>query len=333
MSKRGNISIFVPHIGCPHMCSFCDQRTISGAKSAPTAECTENVCKEASEHLKKCNMTGEIAFFGGSFTAIPREYMLSLLKAAEKYVDGEYITGIRLSTRPDAIDEEILDILAQNKVSAIELGVQSMDDNVLTLNRRGHTVQDVYNAVHLIRSHPHKFELGLQMMPGLYGDTPDGAIETAKKIAALKPDTSRIYPTLVIEGTHLAQLYHEGKYKPLSLDTAVEICSEILEMFTKCGINVIRVGLHDSEELKDSLVAGPYHPAMREKCESYIMFKNISSCLKEHEKGEVEIIISPKDRSKFAGQKKENLIKWKNEGFTFKIHESADIEPLGFKII
>lgn len=331
--RRGNISIFVPHIGCPHMCSFCDQRTISGAKTAPTAEYTERVCAEALEHFKKCGMTGEIAFFGGSFTAIPREYMLSLLTAAEKYVDGEYITGIRLSTRPDAIDEEILDILAQNRVTAIELGVQSMDDNVLKLNRRGHTVQDVYDAVSKIRSHEHKFELGLQLMPGLYGDTPSGAIESAKKIAAIKPDTSRIYPTIVIEGTHLSELYHEGKYEPLSLDEAVEVCSEILEMFTKCGINVIRVGLHDSEELKDRLAAGPYHPAMREKCESYIMYKNITSALKGHEKGRVEIKISPKDRSRFTGQKKENLIKWQKAGYTFNIHESSDIEHLGFKII
>lgn len=329
--RRGNVSIFVPHIGCPHMCSFCDQRTISGAKTAPTAEYTEKVCAEASENFKRRSMTGEIAFFGGSFTAIPREYMLSLLKAAEKYVDGEYITGIRLSTRPDAIDREILDILSENRVTAIELGVQSMDERVLMLNRRGHTAEDVVKATKLIREYP--FELGHQVMPGLYGDTPEGALKTAKKIVELAPDTSRIYPTLVIEGTRLAELYHEGLYEPMSVETAVEVCSEILELFTENNINVIRVGLHDSEELKGKLAAGPYHPAMREKCESLIMYKNISKAIQGREKGIINIAISLRDRSRFVGQKRENLIKWESLGYTFEIEERSDIAPMGFVLL
>ncbi len=329
--KRGNVSIFVPHIGCPHMCSFCDQRTISGAKTAPTPEYTEKVCSEALQHFKSCNMTGEIAFFGGSFTAIPKDYMLSLLNAAKKYVDYEHITGIRLSTRPDAIDNEILDILSTNCVTSIELGVQSMDETVLLLNGRGHTAQDVYNATRLIREYPYKFKLGHQIMPGLYGDTPDGAIKTAEKIVKLRPDEARIYPTVVIEGTKLAELYHSGKYKPLDLDTAVKVCAEILKMFSSAGINVIRVGLHDSEELKEKFAAGPYHPAMREKCESYIMYTEVTAALEGRKKGETEIIISPKDRSRFVGQKRENLIKWDKQGYTFNIKEDAGKGHLEFE--
>ena len=177
--KKGNISLFIPHLGCPHKCSFCNQNTITGKQTQPGADDVRAAVETA---LKKKNYDYEIAFFGGSFTAIDREYMLSLLKAAYDYVKDGRVNGIRISTRPDCIDEEVLDILKKYGVTSIELGAQSMDDEVLRANFRGHTAEDVENASRLIKSYG--FELGLQMMTGLYLDTDEKAVETAKKLIA-----------------------------------------------------------------------------------------------------------------------------------------------------
>ncbi|MBR7061045.1 MAG: radical SAM protein [Eubacterium sp.] len=192
--KKGNISIFVPHLGCPKQCSFCNQKTITGKQNQPTPEDVEKALETA---LKRRGYEYEIAFFGGSFTAIDRQYMISLLEAAFPYIENGSVKGIRISTRPDCIDTETLDILKKYGVSSIELGAQSMDDEVLQANLRGHTAKDVENASKLIKEYG--FELGLQMMTGLYKDTDEKAIETAKKIIALKPETVRIYPTVVLK--------------------------------------------------------------------------------------------------------------------------------------
>ena len=215
--KKGNISIFVPHLGCPCQCSFCNQKTITGQANQPTPQDVDKAVKTA---LKSKGFDYEIAFFGGSFTAIDREYMISLLKAANKYIKSNEVKGIRISTRPDCIDEEILDLLKEYGVTSIELGAQSMDDEVLLANRRGHTAKDVENASELIKSYG--FELGLQMMTGLYKDSEEKAIKTAEKIIALSPQTVRIYPTVVLKGTYLADLYLSGEsvsYTHLTLPT------------------------------------------------------------------------------------------------------------------
>ena len=231
--KKGNISIFVPHLGCPCQCSFCNQKTITGQANQPTPQDVDKAVKTA---LKSKGFDYEIAFFGGSFTAIDREYMISLLKAANKYIKSNEVKGIRISTRPDCIDEEILDLLKEYGVTSIELGAQSMDDEVLLANRRGHTAKDVENASELIKSYG--FELGLQMMTGLYKDSEEKAIKTAEKIIALSPQTVRIYPTVVLKGTYLADLYLSGEYKPLNADESAQLCAKLVLLFEKNNIKI-----------------------------------------------------------------------------------------------
>ena len=265
--KHSNISLFIPHVGCPHMCSFCDQRTISGAQHLPDGNEVREVCRKALGEVKSPENT-EIAFFGGSFTAVPRDYMLELLSAASEFVGEGRFSGIRCSTRPDCIDSEVLGILKQYGVTAIELGAQSMSDEVLSANERGHSSDDVRRACGLIREGD--FELGLQMMTGLYGSTPDTDRATAAEIAALRPDTVRIYPVVVLKGTKLAELFERGEYVLTPFDDMVKLCAELMGMFISEDIRVIKCGLHASEFVEQDMVAGYYHPAFRELCEMYI---------------------------------------------------------------
>ena len=198
--KHSNISIFVPHAGCPHQCSFCNQKTISGAQYAPTADDVHRICRQALNEVrdkKNC----EIAFFGGSFTAINRGYMTSLLEAAKCYIGAEGFRGVRISTRPDFIDRDILELLRSYGVTSIELGAQSMKNHVLEANERGHTAEDVYNASALIREYG--FELGLQMMVGLYRSSVYDERKTTDRIMKIHPDTVRIYPVVVLKGLSL----------------------------------------------------------------------------------------------------------------------------------
>ena len=202
--KRSNISVFVPHLGCPHNCSFCDQKAISGHSGVPTAEEIGLAVAAAVSSGRLDAANSEIAFFGGSFTAIDRSLMVSLLSSGYEQVKRHRLHGIRISTRPDAIDEEILEILLRFGVTSIELGAQSMDDEVLRLNMRGHTAQDVVNASKMIRERG--ISLGLQMMTGLYGSTAEKDKKTAERLAELYPDTMRIYPTVVMKNTYLQYL-------------------------------------------------------------------------------------------------------------------------------
>ncbi len=313
--KHANLSIFVPHVGCPNQCSFCNQRSISGQQTAPSGAAAAAICKEALQH----SPTGaEIAFFGGSFTAIPWEYMLELLEAVQPYIGVGKFRGIRISTRPDAIDKEILLLLERYQVRSIELGVQSMDDEILRLNRRGHTASDVINAVRSIRQH--SFELGLQFMPGLFGDNEESIRSTAAAIADLQPDTVRIYPTLVLEGTELADLYRSGLYAPLTLEQAVELSADFIELFEERNIRVIRMGLHAAETMEAQLLAGPYHPAFRELCESQLFYKKALSELADKDKTKAyHLFTAPSALSKMIGQKGSNLQKLQEQGWNIKI--------------
>lgn len=322
--KHINVALFVPDAGCPHRCSFCNQKTISGKITPLKVEEIDSAVEVALKSIG-CN-EGEIAFFGGSFTAIDRDYMISLLERAYGYVGKGLFKGIRISTRPDRINEEILDILRHYGVTAIELGCQSMDDEVLLLNRRGHTEKDVVNAAKLIKSKG--FELGLQMMTGLYGDSDEKAVATAKKIIKLSPDTVRIYPTVVLEGTDLCELYRKGVYFPQTVDEAAELCKKLLLMFEEKDIRVIRLGLHSGGNVEDGFVAGPYHPAFREICESKIYFDNV---LLQLEKlgiadGDIEITVGASYVSMLTGQKKANILKLNEKGYRVKIVQNKEYE-------
>ena len=321
---HSNISIFVPHIGCPNMCSFCNQRHITGTHSAPKAQDVIKAVKIATCSPKYNPNTTEIAFFGGSFTAINRTYMKTLLETAYNFVKNGTVSGIRISTRPDAIDEDILNLLKDYGVTSIELGAQSLNDEVLLLNNRGHNAQDVVDASKLIKKHG--FSLGLQMMTGLYGDCDEFAISTAQKIIDLCPDNVRIYPTIVLKNTDLAALYIDKKFEPQSLEDAVELCSKLLIMFDDANINVIRLGLHSIEQ--DSFIAGPWHPAFSELCYSKIFLKKAKKLL--FEKGSYILYVNPSSVSKMIGQHKVNIDSLKKLGFDciVKADSSLDINDI-----
>lgn len=308
--KKGNISIFVPHIGCPHKCSFCNQNTITGKAGAPTAQDVEAAVKTA---LKTPEHDFEIAFFGGSFTAIDREYMLSLLKAAYPFVKSGQVKGIRCSTRPDFIDDEVLGVLKSYGVTAIELGAQSMDDGVLSKNLRGHTAADVKNASRMIKERG--FELGLQMMTGLYGSSRELDIYTAEELIALKPDTVRIYPTVILKGTYLAALLERGVYVPDSLENTVSLCAMLVEDFEQNGIKVIRLGLHSSTELKENMLAGGFHDSLGEMVQSRIMLNKILS----YPPGNYTVYINRKSLSKLKGNRKSNIAALENADYKIDI--------------
>ncbi len=280
----------------------------------------------ARRSLKEKTADAEIAFFGGSFTAIDREYMTELLSAAAPFVKSGEFGGIRLSTRPDAINHEILDILKSSGVTSIELGAQSMDEQVLLMNERGHTAEDVRRASALI--HEYGFSLGLQMMTGLYGSSPEKDRQTARSLAELEPDTMRIYPTVVMKGTRLYELYKSGVYSPPDAEQSVPLCAELLEYFEGCGISVIRLGLHDSESLRESMAAGAFHPSLRELCESRIMLDRMLSDMKAKGivSGEMTVRINPKSMSRFTGQRKANIRKLSEMGVTVKIETDESLD-------
>ena len=310
--KTYNIPIFVPHRGCPFDCVFCNQKRITGTQKEVKADDVHNIIGEYLKTLPSKNRRIEAAFFGGSFTGIPINEQSELLAAANEYLKKGEIDGIRLSTRPDYIDKEILDNLLKYGVTTIELGVQSMDDSVLKSSNRGHTRKDVINAVKLIKEYP--FTLGLQMMTGLPGDTDEKSLYTADEIIELKPNIVRIYPTLTIKDTFLEKMYLTGKYKPQSVDEAVNLAKQLLLKFEKNNITVIRVGLQSTDEISEngSVVAGPVHSSFRELVESSIYYDIICGKMKDDCK-RADVYVNPREVSKAVGNKRCNIIKLKQE--------------------
>ncbi len=313
--KHINVSLFVPHLGCPNSCIFCNQKTISGKCEPLKNEDIVTAC-DIAKNGKYDIADSEIAFFGGSFTAIEREKMISFLETAKPYV-GTYFSGIRISTRPDCIDEEVLGILKRYGVTAIELGAQSMSEDVLIKNERGHTPEDTEKACRLIRDYG--FSLGLQMMTGLYGSDDETDVFTARKFIELKPDTVRIYPTTVLENTKLEALYREGKYVPPSLESSIKLCSRLLLMFSENNIKVIRLGLHSGGNVEDGFVAGAYHPAFRELVEGEIYKDLIDEKLSSLPDGNYILGVHPKEISKALGQKRGNAEFFRSKGKNIRI--------------
>lgn len=312
--SHANISVFIPHMGCPNACSFCNQRTISSTAHAPSPDEAEDIIRGAYEYMSpEKRRNTEIAFFGGSFTAIDREYMISLLEVADRYITCENgFCGIRISTRPDCIDEEILMLLKKYHVTAIELGAQSMNDRVLEMNMRGHTSEDVRRSAAMIKSYG--FELGLQMMVGLYGSSPADELYTMNEIVRCAPATARIYPVAVLEGTKLAELYKEGKYVLYPFDECVKLCAEIYSTFVKNNIRVIRMGLHAEDGVEQNAVAGFYHPAFGEIVRTEIIRKIIEENLTE---GENLCEAPPRLTSSLSGYKRSNRIYFADRNVKF----------------
>lgn len=319
-TKKTNISIFIPHLGCPNKCSFCDQKAISGSVKPPTAAEVFELLKTQAPHLEERGMTAEIAFFGGSFTAIERGYMESLLTAAARAVKQfPAYTGIRCSTRPDCVSEEIADILKKYGVTAVELGAQSMDDEVLKANDRGHTAEDVRRAAEIIKSRG--IELGLQMMTGLYRDAPEKCLYTADEFIKLRSATVRIYPTVILRNTRLGELFERGEFKSFSFEETVDLCAKLLRKFTEKGVRVIRMGLHASPDVEREMLGGVYHPAFREIVESRIFLEDLTAQLERFPKGKYLVYTDPKNISKAIGQKKSNI------GALAKLGYEIDFKP------
>ena len=321
--KRTNLSVFIPHYGCPNCCSFCNQRCISGTKEPPSPEDVKAVIAEQQPLLRQKGMTAEIAFFGGSFTAVDREYMTRLLETAHYFVSRypEQYDGIRCSTRPDCIDDEVLEILQHYGMTTIELGAQSMNDEVLFANRRGHDAQAVRNAASLIKEYG--FKLGLQMMTGLYKDTPDYCIATADEFIALGADCVRIYPTVIIRGTYLGELFEKGEYCSFDFDETIDLCAVLLERFEKAGIPVIRLGLHSGGDFDGNILGGVYHPALREIAEGRMYFNRMKEFMDRAGGTRFRVYTDKRNISRISGHKKENKAKLSELGYSFVITEEG----------
>ena len=317
MKKEYIIPIFVPHLGCPHKCTFCDQKKISGVQKQVTAKDVEETIEYYLKNFKDNSKYVEVAFFGGSFTAIDEKIQNALLEAANRYIDQGKVNSIRISTRPDYIDKNILKRLKKYNVKTIELGVQSTNDYILSKCQRGHTFADVKKASKLIRWHG--FTLGHQMMVGLPESTELDEINTAKDLIKLKPKIVRIYPVLVIKGTELEEEYNNGEYMALTVEQAVERSKEAMKLFNKANVEVIRLGLQNTEEISDpttdksQVVAGPYHPAFRQLVEGSMWYDEIVNEIKKFNTKvmKVKIIANPENVNNIIGHKKENIIKLK----------------------
>lgn len=284
MKKHAIIPVFIPHLGCPHNCVFCNQHAITARTAEVTPEDVINIIEEYLPTLEGRGLEEiELAFFGGSFTGIPLDDQSAFLEIAKRYKDSGKIQKIHLSTRPDYIDEIILDNLKKYDVDVIELGVQSFDEEVLRLSERGHDIPAVYRACEMIREYG--FVLGIQLMIGLPGDTREISVESARRTAEIHPEIARLYPTVILKDTELYNMYEEGTYRPEDHDEMVETVKEMYKILTSAGVNVIRVGLKSTELINDSgesAVAGnSYHPAFKQLVTGAIAKETIESEIKE----------------------------------------------------
>lgn len=304
------IPIFVPNLGCPHRCVFCNQSSITGREKGMVSR--QKVAETVSRFLGyKGNRSGfvEIAFYGGNFLGLSEAHRGALLDAAQGFVEKGHVGGIRFSTRPETITHDNLNALAPYTVSTVELGAQSMDDEVLLLSQRGHTAQDTRDAVARLRVQG--MRVGLQIMPGLPGDATASILETGRRVAALKPDSVRIYPTVVVKNTVLERWYHAGRFTPLSLTDAVELSKSLYVLFRAEGIEVIRMGLQATESLSPSrdLVAGPYHPAFGHLVHGAVFLEKATQALEREERplGKVTLRVHPRDVPRARGLKNQNV--------------------------
>ena len=308
--RHVNIPIFIPELACPFQCIFCNQQKITGHHHLPKEE---EIIHTIESHLATIELEStqvELAFFGGSFTGLSLDEQERLLRIPQSYIKEKSIQGIRISTRPDYISEEILEMLKRMNVSAIELGAQSLDEEVLLKAGRGHDVIDVRNASQLIIRYG--FELGLQMMIGLPGDTKEKALTTAQKIVQMGAQTTRIYPTLVIKDTALEKLFYTDQYSPLSLEEAVDIVSAIIPIFEEANVKLLKVGLHPSEGLLsgEDFVAGPFHTNFKEMVMSAIWYEKINRLLPFSGESKVAIYIPKRFYNYAIGYRAENKLKW-----------------------
>ncbi|CAK8723341.1 Radical SAM core domain-containing protein [Candidatus Electronema halotolerans] len=307
MSGLFVIPVFIHHEGCPHRCLFCNQHRISGWKGSPvsTAEVRQEI-QTWLDRRKNSQAAVQVAFYGGSFTALPCDRQQELLQAAAPFLETGQVQSLRLSTRPDCMDAEQADFLKAHRVATVELGAQSMNDVVLTAARRGHTAAATEQAMVVLKQAG--LETGIQLLLGLPGDSRTSLRRTVEQVIALRPDFVRLYPLLVLRGSGLAELHRQGQHQPLSLAKAVLLAAFMKERFEHAGIRTVRMGLQAGPELEDSLLAGPWHPAFGELVKSRLMLKQTRKLLAQAKSGQrISLRISSRDQSVFRGLKSANL--------------------------
>ena len=328
-----NIPVFIPHLGCPNACVFCNQRSISGCEQFDPASVEREIETALSTATEEDD--AEIAFFGGSFTGIDRELMIDLLTRAEKYVSAGRVSGIRLSTRPDYIDGEVLDILSRFSVKTVELGLQSMDDNVLSACRRGHTAMEARGACRMVKANG--FSLIGQMMIGLPESDVGREIMTAEALCKMGVDGARVYPTVVFEDTELCEMARRGDYMPLSLDDAVTRTKEVLAVFRQHNVPCIRVGLCASENLaSDKVYGGVNHSAIGELAMGELYYDEMCRLLdaKGDVKGKnVTFFVARGAVSKAVGQKRKNIDRIYKKYSPLRVKVLEKNEILSYNII
>lgn len=308
--KHYNIPIFIAHFGCPNKCVFCNQNKITGRETNIEPKEVKGIIEEYLGTLPLSSVK-ELAYFGGTFTAISLPLQKEFLAVGKEYINKGLIKGIRLSTRPDNIDENIVEVLKEYGVSTVELGVQSLDSRVLKLSERGYGKEEVERAVSLLKNSG--IEVGIQIMPGLPGSSFENDLCTVDEVIKMKPSFARVYPTLVINDTKLEKMYKDKTYEPLGLENATKLCALIVAKLELNGIKIIRVGLQPSEDIREEgvIIAGPFHPAFRELCESYLFKVFLEEILKTCEK--IVLVVSNKDVSRVCGIKSSNKIYFKDK--------------------
>lgn len=303
------LPIFIPHAGCPHQCVFCNQKTISGQKNAAESGAREQIARWL--QWLRPSLENEAALYGGSFTALDSDLQERLLLLTDELLERGIIGSVRLSTRPDYIDDKKLELLQKHGVGLVELGVQSLDDRVLEAAGRGHTAADVVQAMKRLRAY--NFKTGLQLMVGMPLQSFSSLQDTVAQVIKLQPDIARIYPLLVIKGTPLAESWAKGEFQPLSLEEAVRQSAWVYDQLTTNGIKVIRVGLQPDDELcaPGNILAGPFHPSMGELVQSFLLRERLTDKLLAV-KGAARIVIScpAKMESKLRGMKNSNIKYW-----------------------
>jgi len=326
------VPFFIPHLGCPHRCVFCDQEKISGSRAVlPDTKAIQD--KIEAFRASAPGRQLEVAFYGGSFTALPLDDQLQLLGAVQPHLAGGTVSSLRISTRPDAVDRAAASFLERMGVGTVELGVQSMNDEVLRLAGRGHGSRDSEQALTTLKEAG--FRVGVQLMPGLPGDTLERSVASLKRVLQLEPSFLRIYPTVVVEGTELAELYRQGRYQPLLLDQAVAWCKELLKVARRAGVPVVRLGLQPTEELETPgvILSGPFHPAFGQLVESELCFDLMASLLEGTAPGsEVSFRGAPGRISDLVGQRRRNLERLV-ERFAVRISTFSEDEALGREVI
>lgn len=310
------IPLFIPHEGCPHRCLFCNQHRISGWSRPVTPE---TVQAEIAAWLARAGGRRETqaAFYGGSFTALPRSRQEELLLAARPFLESGQLRSLRLSTRPDCMDAEQAAFLKLHRVATVELGAQSMNDAVLAVARRGHNAAATEQAAAVLRHAG--LETGIQLLIGLPGDSRASLRRTVDRVIALRPDFVRLYPLLVVQNSGLADLHAQGRYTPLSLAKAVILTAFMKERFERAGIRVIRTGLQAGEELEASLLAGPWHPAFGELVSSRLLLRQTRRLLAQANTETVRLRINPRDQSAFRGLKSANIERLRQLGLWQRI--------------